>query len=150
MTASHSLAGWNSPPSKTWDHKRHELPDGNSFHIGVLPEAQCLDNAQFESLWSMHPADYHVIKMHGKPVKTPRWQQAFGDDYYYTGRVSTALAIPPLLICDSAACGHRRDRRFGPARAERGEPSEKRIVSGGADATLAEGWLFSNLKLQSD
>ena len=35
--------------------------------------------------------------MHGRAVKTSRWQQAFGKDYHYTGRVNRALPVPPLL-----------------------------------------------------
>ena len=32
--------------------------------------------------------------MLGKLVKTPRWQQAFGRDYQYTGRTNRALPVP--------------------------------------------------------
>lgn len=48
------------------------------------PEAQ-----QFQKLWDLHPAEYHTLKMHGKLVKTPRWQQAYGRDYRYTGAKTT-------------------------------------------------------------
>jgi alkylated DNA repair dioxygenase AlkB len=30
-------------------------------------------------------------------VKTPRWQQAYGEDYYYSGHVNKALPIPPVM-----------------------------------------------------
>jgi alkylated DNA repair dioxygenase AlkB len=30
-------------------------------------------------------------------VKTPRWQQAFGADYHYTGRVNAGLPVPAIL-----------------------------------------------------
>lgn len=46
----------------------------------------------------MHPAEYHVIKMHGRLVPTPRWQQAYGVDYRYTGRTNAALPVTPLLV----------------------------------------------------
>ena len=45
----------------------------------------------------LHPDDYHVIQMHGRPVKTPRWQQAYRADYHYTGRTNAALPVPPIL-----------------------------------------------------
>ncbi|MBN8616275.1 MAG: alpha-ketoglutarate-dependent dioxygenase AlkB [Deltaproteobacteria bacterium] len=32
--------------------------------------------------------------MHGRPVKTPRWQQAYGADYVYTRNVNRALDVP--------------------------------------------------------
>src|SRR5207248_1002152 len=80
-----------------WPRVLHRLPDGNSFYSGDLPQDLCFDDSRFEMLWAMHPTEYHVIMIHGKPVKTPRWQQAYGDDYHYTGRVNKALPIPLLL-----------------------------------------------------
>ncbi len=77
--------------------ERHDLDGLHSFYVGRLPAALALDAARFEELWSLHPDEYHVIQMHGKPVKTPRWQQAFGRDYHYTGRVNEALPAPPRL-----------------------------------------------------
>jgi hypothetical protein len=35
--------------------------------------------------------------MHGRPIKTPRWQQAYGADYHYTGRTNAALSVPAIL-----------------------------------------------------
>jgi alkylated DNA repair dioxygenase AlkB len=73
------------------------LGDGHRFHVGRLPSELCPDAEQFELLWELHPSDYHIITMHGQPVKTPRWQQAYGADYHYTGRTNTAIPIPPIL-----------------------------------------------------
>src|SRR3954453_17046307 len=75
----------------------HDLGDGHRFLVGRLPEALRPDESGFEALWSIHPEDYHVIKMHGRPVRTPRWQQAYGADYHYTGRTNVALPVPPAL-----------------------------------------------------
>jgi hypothetical protein len=52
----------------------HVLDDGHHVFVGQLPEALGPDQVGFEALWTLHPADDHVIKMHGRPVKTPRWQ----------------------------------------------------------------------------
>ncbi|HET9987268.1 MAG TPA: hypothetical protein VFQ65_02090, partial [Kofleriaceae bacterium] len=49
-------------------------------------------------MWEMHPTTFHVIKMYGKQVRTPRWQQAYGADYRYTGNTNRALAIPAELV----------------------------------------------------
>lgn len=76
---------------------RHDLDDRHTFWVGTLPDRHRLDPTAFEALWRMHPAVYHEIKMLGRLVKTPRWQQAYGVDYHYTGRVNRALPIPPLL-----------------------------------------------------
>lgn len=51
----------------------------------------------FESLWALHPPDFHPIKMGGRWVQTPRWQQAYGADYRYTGHVNRGLPIPEAL-----------------------------------------------------
>lgn len=47
----------------------------------------------FENLWNEHPAQFHEVMMHGKLVKTPRWQQAYGKNYEYTGSKNNALPL---------------------------------------------------------
>ncbi len=74
----------------------HELSEGHCFYTGELP-ARLLQNLPFAEIWNLHPADYHVIMMHGKEVLTPRWQQAYGRNYAYTGRVNAALPVPEIL-----------------------------------------------------
>jgi alkylated DNA repair dioxygenase AlkB len=56
-----------------------------------------LNQAELNNLWDIHPCDAHEIKMYGRFVKAPRWQQVYGVDYHYTGRVNKALPIPSLL-----------------------------------------------------
>jgi hypothetical protein len=68
------------------DFEAHVLEDGHRFFVGRLPAELCPAESGFEALRDLHPNDYHVIKIHGRPVKTPRWQQAYGADYHYTGR----------------------------------------------------------------
>lgn len=79
------------------DLARHELDDKHAFFSGELPANLRMSPAQFEELWALHPESFHEIKMHGKLVKTPRWQQAYGADYKYTGNVNRALPVPPSL-----------------------------------------------------
>ena len=45
----------------------------------------------------MHPQNFHPVKIHGKEVLTPRWQQAYGANYRYTGSLQNALPIPMEL-----------------------------------------------------
>jgi alkylated DNA repair dioxygenase AlkB len=52
---------------------------------------------EFDAIWISHPTIYHNVKIMGKDVPTPRWQQAYGKDYRYTGTENNALAIPDLL-----------------------------------------------------
>ena len=79
----------------------HQLDADCQFHEGRLPDDLYLLDEAFDILWARHPEDYHEVKIHGRLVKTPRWQQAYGKDYHYTGRVNEALPIPkdlePLL-----------------------------------------------------
>jgi alkylated DNA repair dioxygenase AlkB len=75
----------------------HELGEGLSFLTGALPPDLVWDVARFDEVWALHPEGKHVIHMPGGPVETPRWQQAYGADYHYTGRTNTALPVPPVL-----------------------------------------------------
>lgn len=52
---------------------------------------------KFTEIWNQHPEDYHKINMYGKEIPTPRWQQAYGKNYSYTGSRNNALAIPNNL-----------------------------------------------------
>lgn len=72
------------------------LEAGHAVFVGRLPRPlldQILDPSWFERFWNQHPAEYHQIIMHGRPVKTPRWQVAYGRDYEYTGAVNPAVPI---------------------------------------------------------
>jgi hypothetical protein len=48
-------------------------------------------------IWELHPAEFPEITIHGRLVRIPRWQQAYGRDYRFSGRVNRALSVPPLL-----------------------------------------------------
>ena len=77
--------------------ERHDLDGQHKFYSGRLPGDLAVDASRFESLWAMHPDEYQDIQMFGRAVKTPRWQQAYGRDYEYTGQVNEALPVTPLL-----------------------------------------------------
>jgi alkylated DNA repair dioxygenase AlkB len=76
----------------------HELSDGCTFWTGELPQTLRLPPDAFDALWQTHPDEYADIRVPtGKWVKTPRWQQAYGRDYYFSGQVSSALPMTPML-----------------------------------------------------
>ena len=79
------------------EFEAHVLEDGHSFLVGRLPGELCPDGVGFEVLWNLHPKDFDDFKMMGKLTKLPRWQQAYGKDYYFSGRISEARPIPPVL-----------------------------------------------------
>jgi alkylated DNA repair dioxygenase AlkB len=56
-----------------------------------------LNKEEFEKLWDLHPANLHEVKILGRPVKTPRWCQAYGHDYAFSGNINSAQPVPPLL-----------------------------------------------------
>jgi alkylated DNA repair dioxygenase AlkB len=73
------------------------LDDYHRISRGELPAHLVFSTLEFQKLWEMHPAEFHVIRIHGRLARTPRWQQAFGRDYHYTGQVNSALPVPPIL-----------------------------------------------------
>src|SRR6185436_15931014 len=79
------------------DFERHDLGNGNCFFSGTVPAELTLSASGFDEMWGMHPVKYHKITMHGRTVPTPRWQQAYGADYHYTGRTNRALPTPRIL-----------------------------------------------------
>ncbi len=87
------------------------LDDVSDFRIGRLPE-RLQATVDFEIIWQLHPNHFHEIKMHGRLVKTPRWQQAYGVDYQYSGQVNRGESIPLLLNAFLAWSQETIDRRL--------------------------------------
>ncbi|TXF90840.1 2OG-Fe(II) oxygenase [Neolewinella aurantiaca] len=71
-------------------------PDHVVYTTG-FPVQELREYLEFDELWDMHPDEYHTLVMHGKEVKTPRWQQAYGRDYRYSGSRNNAVPITPQL-----------------------------------------------------
>ncbi|TCI92182.1 alpha-ketoglutarate-dependent dioxygenase AlkB [Tenacibaculum sp. M341] len=51
----------------------------------------------FQKIWDTHPEEFHTVKMYGKEILTPRWQQAYGKNYNYSGSRNNALPIPEIF-----------------------------------------------------
>lgn len=79
------------------DFEAHELGSAHKLWVGRLPGPLLPVPEDFKRLWQLHPEEFHEIKMPGGLVKTPRWQQAFGRDYHYTGRTNRSMPIPASL-----------------------------------------------------
>ncbi len=73
-----------------------DLPGGSVLLVGELPR-ELVEHARFEELWNLHPPESPEIHLHGRRVRLPRWQQAYGVDYRFSGQVSRALPVPPAL-----------------------------------------------------
>ena len=76
------------------DFESVSLEGGQIFLVGRLPDRLVPGPTEFEALWGLHPTEFPEIHLHGRLVKIPRWQQAYGADYHFSGRTSSALPIP--------------------------------------------------------
>lgn len=96
---------------KLFNPVAHDLGGGVHFLAGITPAELVWANHLFDEVWQLHPAEKHRIMMHGRLVETPRWQQAYGRDYHYTGRTNAALPLPhslaPLLAWVRSAIEER-------------------------------------------
>lgn len=97
MNSEERTAGEADSPELPESFSREPLDDVHAVFVGQLPDELTLDAVQFAELWSQHPNEYHEITIRGKLVKTPRWQQAFGREYTYTGQTKPALPVSDLI-----------------------------------------------------
>ena len=76
----------------------HEVFSNDSWiERGTIPNNIHLTNDQYKELWDAHPAERHEIYIFNKYHKVPRWNQAYGIDYKFSGNVAKAKPITPLL-----------------------------------------------------
>jgi len=70
------------------------LDDENIIYSSKVINEFNLSLDEFMKIWNQHPSNFHKIKMYGKEIPTPRWQQSYGKNYSYTGSKNNALPIP--------------------------------------------------------
>lgn len=75
---------------------QHISLDQPDHTVGLYKGVHDIDNKAFKELWDTHPDHYHTVKMWGKEVLTPRWQEAQGKSYSYSQTVNKAKPIHPL------------------------------------------------------
>jgi hypothetical protein len=73
------------------------LDDNHNIYLSPVIDQFNWSYERFAALWETHPENYHTLKIHGKEVLTPRWQQAYGKNYRYTGSKNNALEMTELL-----------------------------------------------------
>lgn len=76
---------------------QHPLDDEYSVYSTQIPDAIVPDDDGFAALWNLHPAEHHEIRIHGRLVRTPRWQQAYGADYHFTGQTFDSEPTPQQI-----------------------------------------------------
>lgn len=74
-----------------------DLGDGLAVDLGRLPEELSWSDGTFEQVWALHPETKPSIFLHGRTVTIPRWQQAYGADYHFSGQKSAAAPVPDVL-----------------------------------------------------
>jgi len=115
--------------------EEHKLDEQHSIYRCLLPEDLTPSDDVYNALWAMHPDEYHEIMMHGRPVKTPRWQQAYGRDYHYTGQTNKALSVPDNLQPLFDSCKATVDDRLNGILLNWYDASEKHYIGAHRDST---------------
>ena len=63
-----------------------KLDQGDSWYkVGNSPKEIKLSKTEYQELWKMHPKDLGKVKICGRVIDTPRYQESYGESYYYTG-----------------------------------------------------------------
>ncbi len=79
-----------------------KLPECITGFIRVyksLPKEIKLTKQLFEQLWNLHPSERGQVKIFGKLMSTPRWQQSYGINYIFSGLEHQALPLlSPILL----------------------------------------------------
>ena len=117
----------------------HLVFDRYAFVTSCLPIA--LDgeaHASFEELWALHPDRFHEITQPftGKTIPLPRWQQAYGHDYRYTGTVNRALPIPAILEAYLAWAQEQFDVRLNGLLLNWYDAGQKHYIGQHRDSTV--------------
>ena len=72
-----------------------KLDDKSWIIKGHLPDGLYADN--FEELWRLRPNSLAKIRIAGKLIDCPRWQQTYMSNYWFSGIVHEAVDLPGLF-----------------------------------------------------
>lgn len=72
---------------------RITLSESAWIEQGMLP-TDLTSKMDFETLWELHPEKLGEVRMFGRLVPTPRWQQSYMQDYFFTGVEHKAAELP--------------------------------------------------------
>jgi alkylated DNA repair dioxygenase AlkB len=91
-----SVNDLHAVPIPSW-LTRHQLDVKHYLYSTQLPPQLTPTRDALRQLWELHPAELPEITIRGRKLNAPRWQQAYGRDYRFSGRVHRALPVPALL-----------------------------------------------------
>ena len=81
----------------TWQHTVLTPYNGSWYEEGHLPPTLLPNTAEFDDLWGQHPPELGTVRMMGRLLSTPRYQQAMGVSYVFNGLEHTAIPPPPAI-----------------------------------------------------
>ena len=86
------------------------LPHGQSWIeiAEILPQLIQMDQLTFERMWNLHPKEYANGIMFGGLQEFKRWDQSYGQDYKYAGKLHKSVPIedPFLQSLLKWVCSH--------------------------------------------
>ena len=87
--------------------------DNSWLETGKLPFK--LNKEQYQTLWNSHPVERNEIFIFNKYHKVPRWQQAYGQNYQFSGNTTIAQPITDMLqkYIDWANMNEKKKGRIG-------------------------------------
>lgn len=78
--------------------QRFQVDDlGGGSWIAICRRFHVPSKTVFNATWALHPIEHKVIKMFGKDTPIPRYQQAYGKSYAFSGIVSEAIPATPVI-----------------------------------------------------
>lgn len=82
-------------PGVAWTALKLKQGRGSEVcQLSALPNELQVDEALFEELWALHPEEKGVLKVFGREIATPRWEQSYGRSYFYAGMDHKARPVP--------------------------------------------------------
>jgi hypothetical protein len=75
----------------------HEIVGGQGIWVGALPDELVPEEQGFEELWALHPENQGLLKIHGRVVTAPRWNQSYGAAYSYNELAEAPRELPAAL-----------------------------------------------------
>lgn len=74
--------------------ERLEISDYSWLDMGQLSEDIELD---FNQLWDIHPQEKGIVKIYGKTLEIPRWQESYIKPYFFSGMYHGGGKLPKIL-----------------------------------------------------
>ena len=88
-----------SQPRQPWLFDRHYLKTNPETPCWIdickrLPADMSIDTPElFDEIWQLHPVKKGQVKIFGKIIQTPRWQQSYGQSYKFSGMNHESLPL---------------------------------------------------------